>query len=230
MWSVAGPRFAPAKPLQTFFSMEMREAVEHILFNPDHTQLSTDNILNKIKHYVRSQRNIALDCVAFEERKQNAGEIFDAFLIAIKTLARNADLCDACLDRSLVTKIMSGIRDKETRIKLLATSPLPDLQKVTDLCRSEESAKLDDARMNKNQIERNVYRARAKSREFGPKSHDCRKCGRSTCPLRGLTVCPVKDSTCSKCNKKGHFASVCYSRNRSQPQQYLSDSKKKSNG
>ena len=53
--------------LRTFFSMEMREAVEHILLIPDDTELSTDNILNKIKDYVRSQRNIALDCVAFEE-------------------------------------------------------------------------------------------------------------------------------------------------------------------
>ena len=102
--------------LRTFFSMEMREAVEHILLIPDNTELSTDNILNKIKDYVRSQRNIALDCVAFEERKQNAGETFDAFLIAIRTLARDADLCDACLDRRLVTKTMSGIRDKETRM------------------------------------------------------------------------------------------------------------------
>ena len=83
--------------------------------------------------------------------------------------------------------------------------------------------------MNRNQTERNVYRARTKSWDFGPKSHDCRKCGRSTCPPKGLTVCPTKDKTCSKCNKKGHFASVCYSRNRLPPQQYLSDSKRKSN-
>ena len=41
------------------------------------------------------------------------------------------------LNRRLVTKIMSGICDKETRTKLLAISPLPDLQTVTDLCRSE---------------------------------------------------------------------------------------------
>ena len=107
--------------LRTFFSMEMREAVEHILLIPDDTELSTDNILNKIKDYVRSQRNIALDCIEFEERKQNAGETFDAFLIVIKTLAHDADLCDACFDRYLVTKIISGIRDKETWMKLLAT-------------------------------------------------------------------------------------------------------------
>ena len=100
--------------LRTFFSMEMREVVEHILLIPDDTETSTDNILNNIKDYVRGQRNIALECVAFEERKQSAGKTFDAFLIAIKTLARDTDRCNACLDRRLVTKIISGIRDKET--------------------------------------------------------------------------------------------------------------------
>ena len=160
----------------------------------------------------------------------NAGETFEAFLIAIKKLARDANLCDACLDSRLVTKVMSDFHDKETRMKLLATSPLPDLQKVTNLCRSEESAKLDKARMNRNQTELNVYRAHAKSRDLGPKSHDCRKCGQSTCPPRGLTVCPAKNKPCSKCSKKGHFTSMYYSKNRSQPQHDLPGSKKKSNG
>ena len=56
--------------LRKFFSMDMREAVKHILLIPDETELSAEALLDKIKEYVRSQRNIALDCVAFEERKQ----------------------------------------------------------------------------------------------------------------------------------------------------------------
>ena len=72
--------------LRTFFSMEMREAVEHVFLIPDDTKLSAETLLDKIKKYVRSQRNIALDCVAFEERKQAISESFDAFLIAIKHL------------------------------------------------------------------------------------------------------------------------------------------------
>ena len=69
--------------LRGFFSMDMREAVEHVLLIPDDTTLKPDEVLDKIKNYIRSQRNIALDCVAFEERKQAAGENFDSFLIAI---------------------------------------------------------------------------------------------------------------------------------------------------
>ena len=96
--------------------MEMREAVEHVLLVliPDDTTLKPDEVLDKIRNYTRSQRNMALDCVAFKKRKQATGGNFDLFLIAIKTLARDADLCNECLNRRLVTKIMSGICDKKT--------------------------------------------------------------------------------------------------------------------
>ena len=147
--------------LRSFFSSEMREAVEHILLIPDDTAFTPDEVLDKIKEYIRSQRNIALDCVAFEERKQAPGETFDSYLIAIKTLARDADLCTHCLNRRLVTKIMTGISDKNTRAKLLAMSPLPDIQKVTNICRSEESAKSDAAQINKKVHERQVYRSKS---------------------------------------------------------------------
>ena len=121
---------------------------------------------------------------------------------------------------------MSGIRDKETRMKLLAISPLPDLQKVTDLCRFEESAKLDEARMGRAKSEKNVYRARSKSKDI-PKSGSYRRCGRSTCPPKEQTVCPATGKTCLNCHKKGHFVSVCFSRPNVQ---CATDNKRKANG
>ena len=210
------PRESQIALLRSFFSMDMREALEHVLLIPDDTDLTPEAILDKLKEYIRSQRNIALDCVAFEERKQTCGESFDAFLIAIKSLARDADLCAECLDRRLVTKIMSGIRDKDTRMKLLAISPLPDLQKVINICRSDESAKIDDAKMDKKQptVYRNKWRRHqpAAPSSRGTTNKPCSKCGRDNCPPRGKTACPAKDQECSVCHKKGHFAAVCYHR------------------
>ena len=113
----------------------------------------------------------------------------------------------------LVTKIMSGIYDKETRTKLLAISPLPGLQTVTDLCRSEESPKLDDARISRQLNERRAYQSKfrqtfSKSKE--PNKKPCTKCGKKTCPLKGQTHCPAKDTECLICRKIGHFLSVCF--------------------
>ena len=108
---------------------------------------------------------------------------------------------------------MSGIYDKETRTKLLAMSPLPDLQTVTDLCRSEESAKLDDARISRQLNERRAYQSKfrrnfSKSKERNKKP--CTKCGKKTFPPKGQTHCPAKDTECLICRKKGHFTSVCF--------------------
>ena len=130
------------------------------------------------------------------------------------------------MDRRLVTKIMSGICGKETRMNLLAIFPLPDLQKVTDVCRSEESAKLDEARMGRSKSEKNVYRARSKSKDMS-KSGPCRRCGKSTCPPSGQTVCPATGKTCLNCHKKSHFALVCFSRLK---KQCATDNRKKANG
>ena len=195
------PRASQIALLRSFFSLELRDAVEHVLLIPDDTELDTNAILEKVHNYIRSQRNIALDCVAFEERKQAVGESFDSFLIAIKTLARDADLCNACIDRRLVTKIMSGICDKQTRTKLLAISPLPDLETTTAICRSKESARLDDARIdNKKFINLNRYkRGRSKSK---PRKPSCTRCGNMICPPKGQGTCPAREKICSSCNKK----------------------------
>ena len=101
---------------------------------------------------------------------------------------------------------MSSIRDKDTRMKLLAISPLPNLQKVINICRSDESAKIDDAKNDKKQLTvyRNKWRRRqpAAPSSRGTTNKPCSKCGRDNCPPRGKTACPAKDQECSVCHKK----------------------------
>jgi len=86
--------------------------------------------------------------VAFEERKQEEYEKFDEFYVSVRKLAEEADMCGTCYDQRMTTKIMSGIRDKSVRKKLLAISPFPDLKTVVNLCRSEESADKDSSAMD----------------------------------------------------------------------------------
>ena len=76
---------------------------------------TVDEILDKIQDFLRQKRNVALDRVAFEERKQYEGECFDNFYVSLKKLAEESDLCDNCTEQRLVTRIMSGVHNTEVR-------------------------------------------------------------------------------------------------------------------
>ena len=118
----------------------MRSYIKCALAISKDTQMTVKQILDTVENHLRQRRNIALDRVAFVERRQQEGESFDNFYVSIKKLAEEADLCGDCLEQRLVTRIMSGIRCKELKQKLLALNPFPALKEVIDTCRSYESS------------------------------------------------------------------------------------------
>ncbi|KAG7160416.1 hypothetical protein Hamer_G001658 [Homarus americanus] len=60
---------------------------------------------------------------------------------AIAELADDAELCETCLDAHVVTRITSGIWDQQTRKRLLAIDPPPELSEAVRLCRCEQSSR-----------------------------------------------------------------------------------------
>ena len=121
----------------------MRATLAHAI--PVADTATVDELLNANGAHFRRQRNIALPCVQFEERKQQHGEEIDRFFVGLKELAVDADLCATCLNARLITRIMSGVRSEALRKKLLAIDPFPALKDVLALCRAEESAEHTDA-------------------------------------------------------------------------------------
>lgn len=113
----------------------MQQVVEVALGILPTSPLSPSDVIDRITDHVRSKRNIALDRVAFDECRQHTSESFDDFYIRLRTLADAADMCAACLDSRMATRIMAGIRDTETRRKLLALSPFPTGQQAINICR-----------------------------------------------------------------------------------------------
>jgi hypothetical protein len=103
----------------------MQQVVEVALGITPATVTTPDQVLDLIADYIRAKRNVALDRVAFEERRQGPSESFDDFYIGLRRLAEAADLCGACSETRLVTRIIAGTRDAETKKKLLAISPFP---------------------------------------------------------------------------------------------------------
>ena len=73
---------------------EMRIHIKCAIDIQDEDESTIEEILDKIQTHLRQKRNVALDRVAFEQRKQEVGECFDDFYVSIKQLAEEADLCE----------------------------------------------------------------------------------------------------------------------------------------
>lgn len=163
---------------------------------------TVEEILDKIKNHLRNKRNVALDRVAFTERKQSEGESFDMFFVALKKLAEEADICEQCKDSRLTTQIMSGIKSQELKQKLLAITPFPNLHNVVDLCRSHESSVRDTADLQSKTINK-IY-----SKNYNFQNDKCSYCGKQK---QKPHDCPAFKSICKNCGKLGHWEIVCRS-------------------
>ena len=172
---------------------------------------SVSEILDAIHGYVRSKRNVTLDRVALEERRQEEGETFDEYYIALREIANNADLCKVCVDDRPSTRIMSGIREPETKRKLLAHTHPPSLQTTLNICRSEESAHNDELTLaNSEHVSTKIEKIH-KHRQYqpgkprfqnntSPKGNQCcGYCGKMRHESRDQ--CPAKQSECTNCKK-----------------------------
>ena len=201
--------------LRMTFSTPMQQVVDMILQPGD--ALPPDEILDRIHQYIRSKRSVALDRVEFDECRQTVGESFDDYYIRLQRIAGCADLCRTCWDSRMTTRIMSGIQDQETRRKLLAMNPFPELQTAVNLCRSEESASANAPMFQKpstsggvNKIQqrsKSASRDRSSSRPRDDKNA-CQRCGFPSHPA-GQT-CPAQGRTCNHCHKLNHFAKMCH--------------------
>ena len=76
-------------------------------------------VLEAVRKFIRSKRNVLLDRVEFERHKQKEDEDFESFYIATQQLAFDANLvtnyCDECskkcLESRVANKLMAGIKD-----------------------------------------------------------------------------------------------------------------------
>jgi hypothetical protein len=192
--------------LRMALAPSMQQVVEIALGILPTSITTPDQVLDEISNYVRAKRNIALDRVAFEERRQGPIESFDDFFIGLRRLADAADLCGTCADSRMATRIMAGIRDSETKKKLLALTPFPSLQQAVNVCRSEESARANERSLSH---QAGVAAIQTHFKHVSPSSgtSSCGACGRLK--NTGDQICPAIGKCCHICGKVNHFAPKC---------------------
>eukprot|EP00117_Sycon_ciliatum_P031337 scpid17782/ scgid3606/ Retrotransposable element Tf2 155 kDa protein type 1 len=232
-------REARVATLRQCFDEELRRFIrEDIICIP--ASADVDLMLERIQAYIRRQRNPLLDRIEFYQRVQQAGESFDAFYTALCELQSACDflshsLCGTCdarccaqckglgrtlKEESLRDRVVIGVRNDETRHKLLATHGLTLDQAVT-LCRTEEAAYHTKAHMpspglQASAAKQSAYKQQKRHKPADSKPSETSSATKSTCPNCGRSdhtksVCPAKGKKCNSCHGIGHFQRMCKS-------------------
>ena len=228
----------------------LRQGIIQTPTNPD-----DDDYLLALEKYARKQRNPLLDRIDFYNYQQDAGEPFDSYFSTLKELYKACDfpvdtLCTGCTstvqacgsckgilerlqDEVLRDRIVTGIRNQETRHHLLATPHLT-LEAAVRICASEEAARVTQHDIETNatskvQAVRKSRYQKAKHSTSRPQplkadgrdlrdrprenvsstskgSYECRSCGYFH-PREAK--CPAEGKECRLCGGIGHFQKVC---------------------
>ena len=107
-------------------------------FDTPEDRNNLSKIIEKFDQYTIGELNEAFERYNFNSRNQEENESIDAYVTALRTLAKTCNFCDCLRDSILSDRIVLGVRDKHTRKRLLQERKL-DLKKCTDICRSTEA-------------------------------------------------------------------------------------------
>ncbi|XP_045127688.1 uncharacterized protein LOC123514109 [Portunus trituberculatus] len=158
-----------------------------------------DEVLDILQTHIRDSNNEALRQRAFTSCQQARGEPFSEFLVRLKSLAEEFDICKAHnLDSEeawMKHGILTGVHDEELVTKIVSLDAASTLADVINVCRAHEAT-------------RSCGR-----RDHGPKGCPatgvmCRGCGK-TGHYALMPKCPARQSTCTVCNCLGHLEKAC---------------------
>ncbi|GFR79749.1 30S ribosomal protein S7P [Elysia marginata] len=107
------------------------------LAEDDTTKLQ--DIIAKFENFIIGETNETYERYKFNQRNQLSEETTDQFITALKTLSSTCNFCDCMKESLLRDRLVTGIRNPETRKKLLERRKLT-LQDAIDICRATESS------------------------------------------------------------------------------------------
>ena len=221
----------------------MGESAEDIFQSFNLSEEDTKNydvVVERFQRHFVSRRNIIFERAKFNSRKQEDGETADSFITSLYGLAEHCAF-GQLHDELIRDRIVVGIRDTDLSEKLQLDPDL-NLQKAVNAVRQRETVKkqqatlrgmttpmegtIDAVHKTKQSHIRQNAASRRESRDHGqgtpqhkrkssatPSTNKklCRRCGKA--PNHPRQQCPAREATCHNCSKKGHFKSVCRSRN-----------------
>ena len=174
-------------------------------------------IIAGLRRHVEGRINETVERRSLRQRKQQAGETFDTYLVSLRELAKTCNFCnDNCLQKSLRDQVVEGLKDADTVKDLLKQRNLT-LDIAITTCQAMEAAKKDVSSIQGTSISATGVNSVMKYKQprkqsvtatSSTSSTACMGCGKAP-HQGGRKNCPAKDAVCRGCNKVGHYHAVC---------------------
>ncbi|XP_050516499.1 uncharacterized protein LOC126891367 [Diabrotica virgifera virgifera] len=191
----------------------MGEESEDILMPFQKIPDTYEEVLNAFDKYFIPRRNIIYERFKFNSTVQKPGESIDLFITSLHTLAEYCNY--GHLKEELIRdRIVVGMLDTKTSEKLQLKETLTLQQCILEAKQAELQAVQNKDLLG---VQRHIGRVQlnqsgasiSKVSDSQGSSGTVKKCGFCGLQFHSREQCPANKSTCKRCMKKGHWASVC---------------------
>ncbi|KAK2564322.1 hypothetical protein P5673_012582 [Acropora cervicornis] len=150
--------------LLTCIGLDALDVYEGLEFDSEDDKQDIDIVLQKLQRYCIGETNEIYERYRFNKRDQKPNESLDVYVTALRTLAKTCNC--GVLENSLIRDwIVIGVRDNQTRKKLLQVSKLT-LKECIDICRSYETSSHQLKEINQEEVSAITQSNEKKSREI----------------------------------------------------------------
>ncbi|XP_044762211.1 uncharacterized protein K02A2.6-like [Coccinella septempunctata] len=189
--------------------------------------------LQKLDEYFLPKQSKLFERYSFRLMKQADDEKFDKFLVRLRHQASKCHFSD--MEEHLIDQITEKCKSKDLRRKILSLGDNIKLDDIILEANALESVnrqmqKFEDADKATPSTSDTINKLQIKN-DFPSDLNNLKKQGCSRCGnLRHNSQdprCPARDSTCTKCNFRGHFRKYCKSRRKRETLPQRSERKSK---